>query len=67
MHNSFESDSSPCSSLNAFFSATTLNRISTANFPDSVLREVMKLDKNHDGYIDRYELYLVCECKKYKH
>jgi Ca2+-binding EF-hand superfamily protein len=26
-----------------------------------------KLDKNHDGYIDRYELELLCECKKYKH
>ena len=40
-----------------------------------------KLDKNHDGYIDRYELYLLyyeryllcyelyllCERKKYKH
>jgi two-component system response regulator PilR (NtrC family) len=36
--------------------ATTLNRISTAHFPDSVLREVMKLDKNHDGFLDAAEI-----------
>ena len=41
---------------NVFFAATTLNRISTANFPDSVLREVMKLDKNHDGFLDATEI-----------
>ena len=31
-------------------------KISTANFPDSVLREVLKLDKNHDGFLDATEI-----------
>jgi two-component system response regulator PilR (NtrC family) len=38
------------------FAATSLDRISTANFPDSVLREVLKLDKNHDGFLDAAEI-----------
>ena len=33
-----------------------MDKISTANFPDSVLHEAMKLDKNHDGFLDTTEI-----------
>jgi len=35
---------------------SSLDKISTKNFPDSVLREVLKLDKNHDGFLDATEI-----------